>query len=199
VTLEWNHNTYHHRLLLTLLPPRRGAALDVGCGDGSFASALGRLFSRVVAIDRDAAQVVVASACCSHLSHVYVVRTDFLTSGFADCEFDVVTALALFHHMPFADAAREARRLLKPGGRLIVLGVLADRGPRALPLNLVSIVVNWFLRLRWGPDKMSAPATLERTSWGEVKAAAAENLPEASLRRRLLFRYTLVWDKPGSA
>jgi ubiquinone/menaquinone biosynthesis C-methylase UbiE len=199
VTGAWNHNTHHHRLLLTLVPQGGGAALDVGCGDGSFAEALAERYSRVVALDPDPAQVAVASARCAHLPHVSVVRADFLTSNLPDNEFDVVTALAAFHHMPFADAAREARRLLTPGGRLIILGVWTDNGPRDLLINVASTALNWFLGRRHGRDTMTVPATLERTSWVAAQVAAAEHVPGARMRRRLLWRYTLVWDKPSSA
>jgi SAM-dependent methyltransferase len=199
MTVEWNHNTHHHRLLLTLLPARSGAALDVGCGDGSFAAVLASRFARVVSLDRDAEQVAVTSARCRHLRQVSVVQEDFLTSGFTDCEFDVVTALASFHHMPLGDATREARRVLRPGGRLVVLGVWSDSGLCDLPLNVASLVLNRYLRWRRGQDSMTAPATLERTSWPAVKLAASEHLPGARLRRRLLFRYTLVWDKPSGS
>lgn len=194
----WNHNTHYHQLLLTLLPVRGVAALDVGCGDGSFVAALAEGCSRVVAIDPDPTQVASTSARCARLPHVSVTQADFLTSNLPDNEFDVITALAAFHHMPFADAAGEARRVLKPGGRLVVLGVWTDGGRRDLVLNLASSDLNWFLRRRRGPDAMTAPATLARTSWADAKVAASEHLPGARMRRRLLWRYTLVWDKPTS-
>ena len=37
--------------------------------------------------------------------------------------FDLVTALAVVHHMPFEDALDRMRRLLAPRGRLLVLGI----------------------------------------------------------------------------
>lgn len=197
--VAWNHNTQYHPLLLRLLP-EGVAALDIGAGDGLFAADLAKRYEQVVALDVDAAQVAATRARCAELSNVDVRQGDFLTSALPADHFDAVTALASFHHMPFADAAAEVRRVLKPGGRLVVLGVWTDNAtPTDLALNVVSTALNKVLRLRRGPDAMTAPATLERTSWRAVKAAASPCLPGARLRRRLLWRYTLIWVKPNSA
>src|SRR3954465_6547029 len=103
----WNHNTHHHERLLRLVPTSGGSALDVGCGDGSFASLLADRFSEVVALDPDGDQVAATAARCASFPHVRAVQADFLASGLPCDHFDVVTALASFHHMPFASAAGE--------------------------------------------------------------------------------------------
>jgi ubiquinone/menaquinone biosynthesis C-methylase UbiE len=197
--VAWNHNTHHHGRVLALAPRIAGAALDVGCGDGMFAMRLAERFSEVVAIDRDAAQIALASARCANQSNVNVVKADFLACGLPAEHFDLVTALAAFHHVPFDEGAAEASRLLKPGGRLVVLGVWTDSGsPTDLAWNVASAALNQVLKRRRGPDAMTAPASLERTSLRSAQAEAAIHLPGARLRRRLLWRYTLVWDKPLS-
>jgi ubiquinone/menaquinone biosynthesis C-methylase UbiE len=171
--------------------------LDVGSGDGSFALLLATRYADVVALDQDEEQVAASRARCPR--NVIVQQADFLSSSLPAEHFDAVTALASFHHMPFADAAREAQRVLKPGGRLVVLGVWT--GPPTRPgdllLNVGSAVLNLLLRLRRGPATMSAPATLHRTDWPETREAAAQHLPGSRVRRHLLWRYTLVWDKPN--
>jgi hypothetical protein len=35
-------------------------------------------------------------------------------------------------------------------------------------------------------------------SWGEVRAAATRLLPGVRYRRHLLWRYSLLWRKPGA-
>jgi SAM-dependent methyltransferase len=193
----WNHNTHYHQVLLGLLPRGRSTALDVGAGDGRFAALLARRYSDVVALDPDRAQVLAATERCRPFPNVTVHQDDFLQSGLPDGHFDVVTALASFHHMPFAEAASEAVRVLKPGGRLIVLGVWSDDStPGDLVLNAAASVLHHVLVRRRGRDAMNAPATLQRTSWRDIRRQATAHLPGSRLRRRLLWRYTLVWDKP---
>lgn len=196
MSVGWNHNTHYHRLLLSLVPRHGSDALDVGCGDGTFAAALAGRYARVVALDSDPAQVDATRDRCAHLPQVSVRQANFLTADLPDEAFDVVTALAAFHHMPFAEAACEVQRVLKPGGRLVVLGVWTDSARTDLSLNLASSALNWWLRLRRGPDSMTAPATLDQTGWRTAKRAASQHMRGARLRRHLLWRYTLVWDKP---
>jgi SAM-dependent methyltransferase len=200
VPVTWNHNTHYHPLLLRLLPEAGSAALDVGSGDGRFAALLAERFAEVLAIDPDPAQVVATAHRCSNLPTVAVRQAALPDPSVPSGHFDVVTALASFHHMPFADAACEATRVLKPGGRLVVLGVWTDHETNMdLALNIVSVALNKWLQRRRGPDAMTSPATLDRTSWRNVRALAAAHLPGSRLQRRLLWRYTIVWDKPQSA
>ena len=193
----WNHNTHYHQVLLGLLPPRRSTALDVGAGDGRFAALLARQYTDVLALDPDPAQVLAATEHCQAFPNVIVRQDSFLQSDLPDEHFDIVTALASFHHMPFAEAASEAVRVLKPGGRLIVLGVWTDTStPGDVVLNAASSVLHHVLVRRRGRDAMTAPATVQRTSWRDVRQQATAHLPGSQLRRRLLWRYTVVWDKP---
>lgn len=192
----WNHNTHFHHKLLRLLPPGE-SALDVGCGDGSFAALLAGRYESVMALDPAPSQVAETTKRCKHLPHVEVRLADFLTASLPQEQFDVVTALASFHHMPLPGAAAEAQRVLKPGGRLVVLGVWTDRASkRDLVLNLASSGLNEALQVLRGPDVMTAPATFDRTTWAEARATVGNHLPGVRLRRHLLWRYTLVWDKP---
>jgi ubiquinone/menaquinone biosynthesis C-methylase UbiE len=193
----WNHNTHHHRALLRLLPPCPQAAVDVGCGDGSFAALLGQRCDTVLALDVDPVQVEAARGRCAAQSNVRVQEGDFLAAGLPSGRFDVVTALASLHHMPFEAAVREVARVLKPGGRLVVLGVWTDRGTASdLVLNLMSTAMNLVLRRLRGPDVMAAPATMPTMTFREVERSARHHLPGAQVKRRALWRYTLTWEKP---
>jgi len=197
VKQEWNHNTHHHGTILRLLPPHPDVVLDVGCGDGSFAALLGRTATSVLALDVDPVQVQITKSRCRAQRNVRVQEGEFLTANLPSEHFDAVTALASFHHMPFEPAASEAKRVLKPGGRLIVLGVWTDRSTASdLALNLSSTALNGVLRRLRGRDVMAAPATMPTMSFPEVKQAARECFPGARIKRRRLWRYTLTWEKP---
>lgn len=193
----WNHNTHHHATLLRQLPARVARGIDVGCGDGSFAAKLAWRCDAVDALDRDAEQVRVARKWCALLPNVKVIHADFLTADLPESAYDVVASLATFHHMPFDLAVDKARRLLRPGGRLLLLGVWTDNATSGdLAANLLSSGLNLILRAARGPDEMTAPQTMPTLSLPQLREAARRELPGARLTRRRLWRYTLVWDKP---
>jgi SAM-dependent methyltransferase len=183
--------------LLRLLPANPKAALDIGSGDGSFAALLSQRCDTVLAIDIDPAQVEATRRRCSGRPNVRVEEADLLTGDLSTGEFDVVTALASFHHMPFEAAVATVTRILKPGGRLVVLGVWTDRATAwDVAANLISMGINRLLR-RWrGPDVMTAPAAMPAMTFREVNQAARQCLPGVRIRRRTLWRYTLMWVKP---
>jgi hypothetical protein len=95
--------------------------------------------------------------------------------------------------LDWIDRAR-LRGLLRPGGRLLVVGcyrqvTVADRASDllAVPANLVI----GLLAGRGAPA--AAPTAPARQTLREIRAAA----PAAVVRRRLFWRYTLVEDAAG--
>ena len=193
----WNHNTHHHRTLLELLPPHPKAALDIGCGDGAFAALLAQRCDTVVAMDLDPAQVEATRLRCATLPNVRVEEANFLTLDSEVGQFDSVTALASFHHAPFEAGAAAVQRILRPGGRLVVLGVWTDRRTAwDVVMNLVPTALNLVLRLLRGPDHVMAPARMPTMTMSELRRAAQQALPGVRIKRRALWRYTMIWEKP---
>jgi ubiquinone/menaquinone biosynthesis C-methylase UbiE len=56
----WDHNAPYHRYLLRHIPLRCEAALDIGCGTGSFSRLLAERADRVVALDLSPRMIEVA-------------------------------------------------------------------------------------------------------------------------------------------
>jgi SAM-dependent methyltransferase len=194
----WNHNTHYHRTLLRLVPDRCDRALDVGCGDGAFARRLATKSGSVVAIDSDEQQVELARQQCADIRNVSVMHEDFLTADLGQGSFDLVTALASLHHLPFGAAVDRSCALLRPGGRLIVLGVWTDNvTARDHMLNGSAGLANKLYQRIWGPDVMSAPTTTPEMTLSEVRRLAGNLSPPAVVRRHLLWRYVMVWQKPA--
>lgn len=97
--------------------PADAAVLELGAGWCDFANQV--TARRVVALDLDA---TVRSAAAEHVEAVVGDCTDL--SDFGAGDFDVVFASNLLEHLERADATRllaEAHRVLKPGGRLILM------------------------------------------------------------------------------
>ena len=194
---EWNHNTYFHDRLLRQLPERIDSALDIGCGDGRFATELARRAVSILAIDSEAGEVAKAAERCGALPNVEVRQADFLASGLPARGFDFVTALASLHHMDLDAAATEVRRVLRPGGTFVLLGVWTDRRRRDLPRNLASVLLNRSLQRRWGPDEMSSPVVLPTAPFADVRRELQQAFPGAVVHRHLLWRFTLHWQMPA--
>jgi tocopherol O-methyltransferase len=102
---------------------------DVGCGYGATARVLAAEHgARVLGLTLSGAQAAVARA-----AGVEVLQRSWLANGLGDAGFDAVIAVESVSHMtdrPLAFA--EAARVLRPGGRLVVLDWLAGPRPRAL-------------------------------------------------------------------
>lgn len=106
--------------------------LDVGCGTGTFDAMLAGspLPARVVGLDYAPAMCKVASEKARHANvsdRVRYVSADSEHLPFADGSFDVVTCSNSFHHYPRqGDVVREFRRVLRPGGRLMLIDGFRD-------------------------------------------------------------------------
>lgn len=118
---------YHEKTLdqlIDIVPPR-GTVLDDGCGNGVFLDHLeGRNFpiDRYVGVDISRGMLGHARRRLGDRPSAAVLRADATRLPFADATFDVVYARGLLHHLNDPGAgAREAARVLKPGGSLVTL------------------------------------------------------------------------------
>lgn len=96
---------------------REGSVLvDIACGGGLLAPHVAPLGHRHVGVDLSPTAVPLARA-----HGVEAVRGDALRLPFADAVADVVVAGEVLEHVPdLAVAVREACRVLRPGGTLVV-------------------------------------------------------------------------------
>jgi ArsR family transcriptional regulator len=99
-----------------------GDVLDVGSGDGAAAAALAPACRSLTCIDVNPRMVDAARDKLARFSHVRALIADVHALGFADASFDQVL---VFHTLTYATApARalaECSRVLRPGGRLVLL------------------------------------------------------------------------------
>jgi ubiquinone/menaquinone biosynthesis C-methylase UbiE len=197
----WNHNVHYQPVILGAVPPGCAQALDVGCGDGLLACLLAERCREVTGIDRDERMITLARARAqehdSSLGHASFVAADFLAYPLADESYDFVCANTSLHHMDFAAALTAMARLLRPGGRLAIIG-LARNGPITDYLaDALGTPVNLFYKAVYREASSGAPVKDPDMTWGQVRATAARLLPGARYRRHLLWRYSLLWRKPA--
>jgi len=193
----WNHNVHYQRVILDAVPDGCGAAIDVGCGDGMLACKLAARCAAVTGIDRDERMIAVARERGRAVTAVSVVQADFLAYPLEDASFDFACANTALHHMDFGAALVKMARILRPGGRLAVVGLAANGSAADLAVDAAAIPVNlWYKRTR-GEGNPGAPILGPDMTWSQVRSTAARLLPGARYRRHLLWRYSLTWTKPA--
>ncbi|TYP82724.1 class I SAM-dependent methyltransferase [Blastococcus xanthinilyticus] len=115
-----------------LVDPAGAVVVDVGCGGGTYTRAWHDLgAARVVGVDSSAPILDAARDSHGDLPGVEFHPGDAAATGLPAGAADVVFARALVHHVPDLTAvAREAARLLRPGGTYLV----QDRTPEDVAL-----------------------------------------------------------------
>lgn len=99
-----------------------GDVLDVGCGDGMVAQMLAPRSTSYVGLDSSPRMVDAAAQRLRNQGHARFLTADMHELPLSDDSFDTVL---LFHVLTYADrpeaAITESTRVLRPGGRLIVV------------------------------------------------------------------------------
>ena len=111
--------------------------LDVGCGSGGYHPQLAQRGVSAVALDYSAGMVRTCQQQASERGlPVQMVRADSQQLPFVDASFDRVMANHMLYHVPDILAAlREMRRVLKPGGRVVLATNAADHMERVTALH----------------------------------------------------------------
>jgi ubiquinone/menaquinone biosynthesis C-methylase UbiE len=140
VTSESHANGDDLPLLAEWLDPQPSwRVLDIATGGGHVARTLAPLVASVVATDLtpemlDAARAALEQAGCDNVEYA---EADAEALPFGDAEFDAVVYRIAPHH--FGDPARfvaEVARVLKPGGRFVLIdNVAPDDAPLATLMN----------------------------------------------------------------
>ena len=119
---EVRESDRHFRMKTALRPEELNGklVLDVGCGMGRFAEVATRWGARVVGIDLSAAAEVAAKNLADR--DFVAFQADVFSLPFAPESFDIIYSVGVLHHTPdTARAVRELHRVLRPGGRAVVM------------------------------------------------------------------------------
>lgn len=191
-----NHTIDYFRELLPLVPDSARTALDVGCGEGFAARALAARGLTVTAVDVDAPSLALARE--QDTARIDYVEADAMTADLPG-EYDVITALAVLHHLPLEAALRRLESLLAPGGVLVVVGLAASQLPRDAARELAAVTAHQVGRLTHREWEQPSPTVWPPpVTYPQARDAAAQILPGSVFRRRLKWRYTLTWVKPDA-
>ncbi len=124
-------------------------------------------------------------------------RATFIEADFlAHASTPFVCANTSLHHMDFTAALTIMARLLRPAGRLAVIGLAADKSLADRLVGATGVPTALFYRAIYRKGESGAPVMDPDLSWREVRAEAARLLPGVRYRRLVLWRYSLLWTKP---
>jgi ubiquinone/menaquinone biosynthesis C-methylase UbiE len=109
--------------------PGSARLLDIGSGTGVFLREVKRNYPRlaVTGLDLSAPYLSVAGRRLAHWSRVELIEGAAEAMPFGEGEFDIVSVIYLLHELPPRTrraVVEEIRRVLKPGGTLIVVDSL---------------------------------------------------------------------------
>ena len=195
----WNHNTAFHEELVADVKIRGGRVLDIGCGDGLLLQRLAPFAQQVVGIDPDAESILRAQTRLAAVSNVTLVTGDFLAMSVTSQEerYASVICVATLHHMELRTALLKIRQVLAPGGRVLIIGLAADKTIMDFFISgLLFLPIRFMGRLHGGMQDNGVRIAAPKESLNEIRQMAHEVMPGAIIRRRFYYRYILSWNKP---
>lgn len=118
---------------------------------------------------------------------------------------DLVTMAAVLHHLDVVEALQEVRRVLRPGGRFLCVGLARPQSVTDHAWDLASMLTNpliGYVRHPWvaqqPPGAPPFPVADAHETFDEIRDAVEQTLPGAPMHHHLGFRHTIEWTKPAS-
>ena len=192
---RWNHNIHYHQVLLDALPRHADTVLDVGCGEGTLARELRGKSKYVKGIDLDEASIELARNLPS--DGIDYIAGDFLSYPFQPASFDAVLSVATLHHVDAEVGLRRMAQLVRPGGLVGVIGLARDTTLVDGVIAAAGLATSWVYRLTMQPWEHPSPIVWPPPeSWASMRRISERELPGCHFKRRLLWRYSILWRRP---
>lgn len=124
----WNHKTAYHAWILGHVAQLHDpVALDVGAGEGLLLEKLASICDQVIGVEPDTSSASKAHERLKATPNVRIVESGFDELDLEPESVDIITFVASLHHMDTAAALTKAAGLLRPGGKLLVVGLAANK------------------------------------------------------------------------
>jgi ubiquinone/menaquinone biosynthesis C-methylase UbiE len=179
--------------------------LDIGCGKGELSFMLSKKSKSVIAVDLADKMIEKAKVLHPNKNIEYICR-NILDMNFENDSLNVIITTATAHHLPYEWLLCFAKDKLKKGGKLIILDLakaesLSDYilwGSAFIPNILMNLIKNGRLQ----KDDAHSKEVWQRhgkhdtyMTINEIKLLANKYIPTAKIKRRLFWRYSLIWQK----
>jgi ArsR family transcriptional regulator len=164
--------------LLRLMPPL--VIVDMGAGEGAFALLLAQQAKKVIAVDSSAKMIEVGreQALRHGVENVEYRLGDMEEIPIADAEVDLVFFSQSLHHALHPErAVEEAWRILRPGGRVVILDLMKHRFEEARELY----ADEWL-----GFSEAEVEAMLEKSGFRNVQTSVVHKEAETPQFQTLL-------------
>ena len=202
---KWNHNNCYYPQIVKLIPEHAETCLDIGCGKGELSAMAAQKAQRVIAVDLAEQMIEKAKVLHSNPNIEYICG-NVLDLDVADNNLDAIVTSAAAHHLPYEWLLNFAKDKLKKGGRLIILDLVKANSLSDHLLWGFAFLPNIFMNLikngRLQKDDPHAREVWERhgrrdryMTIDEIRSLADKHIPGAQVKRKLFWRYMLVWQK----
>ena len=152
----------------------------------------------VTGLDLNSQVLAVAEEAKPRHCNVKFTVGDIMTYPFPPAKFTFLTSVATLHHLPLEGTLIRFGELLAPGGVLAIIGLYRAQDAIDAGFQVAGFIASQAKRRVHRFQEMSAPVREPQQTLGEIKKAARRLLPGSDVRRRLFFRYSLVWQKPNT-
>lgn len=202
---KWNHNNCYFKELIKHVPENAEISLEIGCGKGELSYMLSLKSENVIAVDLADKMIEKAKTLFPNDNISYICG-NILDMKFADNSLDAIVTAATAHHLPYEWLLCFAKEKLKKGGKLVILDIVNAKtasdyllwGSAIIPNIIMNIIKNGSLK----KDDSHSKEVWERhmrndtyMTMEEIKAMAKKHIPTAKIKRKLFWRYLLIWQK----
>ena len=161
---------------------------------------------RILALDLSPEMIRLARERSTQFQNIEFELADILQRDLPSENFDCIATIATLHHLPYKEMLAKMKAALKPGGVILILDLFEPAGLMDSLSNLLAIPVSVGLRLLH--HRRLLPRKQERDAWeahahhdlyptmSEVRDLCPRVLPGAKIKQHLLWRYSIVWEKP---